>query len=354
MSLHTEPTAPPDVETIAGYPVHPAARLLPPPSEEEYKRLRDDIAEHGLRIPITVTLGDDGHVLILDGRSRARACKELGLDIPQLPTTFVNRDALQRYFGRSVGLDDCFRLATIDEERDLVAAVLSLNAARRHLTGDQIIALYLQANAVKLEVEKQAAQAAQKANLKRGAARPEGSTVSPSGKAAAKIAKAIGKSESAVKRVQRVQKDAPEKLADLAAGKVSAAQVLKERKAVKSDVNGVAYLDSRGRRRPKLPLSDRMKRISWGIETGIEVLGGILIDARKQGYRDFPLLIQKATTWRSMLDAVLDLAQREPCPTEADLRAILNPDDDPADNEAEPEPAVPEAPGDPAAGEFKP
>jgi hypothetical protein len=117
----------------------------------------------------------------------------------------------------------------------------------------------------------------------------------------------------------------------------SAATMLKgkaTKRATKSDEHGVSYRDSLGRRRPRQPIQDRMERISWGMETGIEVLGGILIDARNQGYRDFPLLIQKATTWRSMLDAVLDLAQREPCPTEADLKAILNPDN----GDPEPEP----------------
>jgi hypothetical protein len=111
---------------------------------------------------------------------------------------------------------------------DPTAFVLSMNAARRHLTGDQVIALYMQANAVTIEAEKAAGRVTQQANLKKGPARPEGSTVSPSGKTAARIGKALGKSASAVKRVQRVQKVAPERMPEVVRGEISAARVLKK------------------------------------------------------------------------------------------------------------------------------
>jgi hypothetical protein len=52
-------------------PVHPAAALLPEMSDDEYQRLKADIAAHGLLDPI-VTL--DGQ--LLDGRHRERACLE--------------------------------------------------------------------------------------------------------------------------------------------------------------------------------------------------------------------------------------------------------------------------------------
>jgi len=179
--------------------IHPAAILLPDPTTEEYERLKEDIRQNGLRLPVVLT--PDGR--ILDGRTRVRACAELGIP-------YITRDA------------------TMDEMLDPVAFVLSMNAARRHLTGDQVIALYLDADKAKIEADKQAAKATQRANLKQGAARPEGSTVSPSGKTAAKIAKTLGKSESAVKRVQRVKKVAPERFAELAKGNASAAEILKQ------------------------------------------------------------------------------------------------------------------------------
>jgi hypothetical protein len=203
-----------DPETIAGYKVHPAALLLPDPSPADYERLKADIKAHGLRELIALTPDDQ----ILDGRSRARACAELGIEV-------ITESRIEHGVSK-------MRTAEYLDEDDQVAYVLSMNAARRHLTGDQIIAVYLQANAPKLEAEKLAAKAIQQANLKKGVAQPEteSTTVKPSGKTAEKIAKAVGKSKSAVERMLKVQQDAPEKMADVAAGRTSATKVLQESK----------------------------------------------------------------------------------------------------------------------------
>jgi hypothetical protein len=208
-----ESTAVPETtEMIGDYRVHPAANLLPDPTPEEYERLKADIKEHGLLEPILLVgavaryglmhVEDEQAVSILDGRSRARACHELGIKVS----------------------------TEWDDGTNPVGTVLSLNAARRHLAGDQIIALYLKANAAKLEAEKQEAKVAQQTGLKKGSTRPVSTTVKPTGKMAEKIAKAVGKSKSAVERVQRVQKVAPERMADVAAGRASAGEVLKESK----------------------------------------------------------------------------------------------------------------------------
>jgi hypothetical protein len=74
-------------------------------------------------------------------------------------------------------------------------------------------------------------QRSQKVRASRDALTP---TVAPrrgkrgEGKAAAKVAKKIGVSTKTVERVQKVQKVAPEKVADVAAGKTSAVEVLRE------------------------------------------------------------------------------------------------------------------------------
>lgn len=175
--------------------IHPAARLLPEPTAEEYERLKEDIRKNGLRVPII--LAADGR--ILDGRSRIRACTELDI----------------RY---------ATKVATLDEMLDPPAFVLSMNAVRRHLLADQIVAIYLEANALKVEADQKAAQAAQQANLKKGDVREL--HLKPSGKTSDKIARTTGVSRSTVERVQKVAKKAPERLADVAKGTVSAVKVL--------------------------------------------------------------------------------------------------------------------------------
>lgn len=177
--------------------IHPAAALLPDPTTGEYERLKEDIRKNGLRVPVVLTADDR----ILDGRSRHRACQELGITMTS-------------------------RTTTMTEETNPIGFVLSMNAARRHLARDQLVALYLVHNADTIEADQKAAQAAQQANLKKGNAREL--PVKPSGKTSAKIAKATGVSRSTVERVQKVVKKAPERLEDVATGKVSAIKVLEE------------------------------------------------------------------------------------------------------------------------------
>jgi hypothetical protein len=83
---------------------HLLANRFPPPSEPEYQQLKDDIDVNGQRVAIVTFQGS-----ILDGRSRYRACLELGVE------------PIVREF---------------DEERDgsPLLFVISMNFARRHLT----------------------------------------------------------------------------------------------------------------------------------------------------------------------------------------------------------------------------
>ncbi len=54
---------------------HPAADILPNMADDEFEKLKDDIAQHGL---IQEIVRYDGQ--ILDGRHRYRACLEIGLE----------------------------------------------------------------------------------------------------------------------------------------------------------------------------------------------------------------------------------------------------------------------------------
>jgi ParB-like chromosome segregation protein Spo0J len=102
-------------ESLTGK-AHPLLEVFPALDPDALADLRDDILEHGLRVPITVTTGG----VILDGRARFRACREIA--------------------GSRRVLPDRTRLAidVVDLDQDQQAAlVLTLNAHRRHLTTGQ-------------------------------------------------------------------------------------------------------------------------------------------------------------------------------------------------------------------------
>jgi hypothetical protein len=54
---------------------HPLADIFPLMSEDEYRRLKADIAQNGLRLPLTLYEGK-----ILDGRNRYSVCVDLGIE----------------------------------------------------------------------------------------------------------------------------------------------------------------------------------------------------------------------------------------------------------------------------------
>lgn len=89
-------------------PSHPLAELFPPLAPDEYAALRDSIRANGQREPIT--LHRDGR--IIDGRHRALACAELGIEVAS--RTFDGPDA------------------------DILQFVLDLNKNRRHLNPSQL------------------------------------------------------------------------------------------------------------------------------------------------------------------------------------------------------------------------
>ena len=55
--------------------IHPAADAFPMMDAGRYAELMEDIRDHGLRVPIVLYEG-----MILDGRNRASACAELGIE----------------------------------------------------------------------------------------------------------------------------------------------------------------------------------------------------------------------------------------------------------------------------------
>jgi hypothetical protein len=62
------------LDPAARYEPHPAARILPPLTQQEFARLLDDIRENGQRAPIIMQ-----NDLVVDGRHRLLACQRLGI-----------------------------------------------------------------------------------------------------------------------------------------------------------------------------------------------------------------------------------------------------------------------------------
>jgi ParB-like chromosome segregation protein Spo0J len=116
-------------ETIAGYPVHPAALLFPLMEEAELQQLADDIRAHGQREPVVLL-----NLAVLDGRNRLLACERAGIQ-----PLFTHR--------------------TDGQVPDAVAYALAANIYRRHLTPSQRAAIAAEAS---LLVEEQRARERQR------------------------------------------------------------------------------------------------------------------------------------------------------------------------------------------------
>jgi ParB-like chromosome segregation protein Spo0J len=194
--------------------VHPAAEAFPLLQGPPFEELVADVAQHGLRNPIT--LHPDGS--ILDGRNRWRACQEAGV-APKF-VTFEGADS------------------------DVVAFVVSQNITRRHLDESQ-----------------RAMVAARLANLKpqdtlrRGPVPPIGGT----GVTEAQAARLLNVGERTVQRARKVQENGvPELVAAVERGEVSvsaAAAVAElpkaEQRQATDEPDRVAALAAELRRRPR-------------------------------------------------------------------------------------------------------
>ena len=169
--------------------IHPAAELFPLMQGDEFDSLVESIRDQGLREAVWLT--KDG--ALLDGRNRVRACQAAGV-----------KPEFRQYDGD-----------------DPVQFVWDMNVNRRHLTETQVAVARLKADGITAEIKA--------AGLVRRPGRPAASETNlqggsiPKGRTASEIAaKSIGVSKATVERVSRVLKDAPELVADMEAGKLSA------------------------------------------------------------------------------------------------------------------------------------
>jgi hypothetical protein len=170
------------------YHIHPAAKLLPPMTDEEYANLKADIKAHGLREPITTLprKDQDARPMVLDGVHRLRACQEVGVAL---------------------------RFVQLVDPVDPVSYVVSRNVHRRHLTAGQraMFGVKLLPGLERAAKERQRAGGRAKGSEK----------VRDAGKATDKAAAVVGVSPRYVETAKVLAADAPKLANQVMKGELS-------------------------------------------------------------------------------------------------------------------------------------
>jgi ParB-like chromosome segregation protein Spo0J len=199
---------------------------------DEFAALKEDIRQHGVKVPILVHGGQ-----ILDGRHRFRACRELGIPCRTM-----------EWNGHDPWLE-----------------VQSRNLLRRHLAKEQIYAIRKLALQQFPELAEPiaAARAAARARRAQAKGRPRGEkAVSKSDDAretADVIGAFVGVSGTTVKRVDRLARQAPTLLPKVAAGEISARRALRDLKEASRPAPRVP-----GREESHVARLQRLVRAEWG------------------------------------------------------------------------------------------
>jgi len=193
-------------ENKFNYKIHPLGELFPEMPPDEFKKLKNDIELHGQQEPIVVS--EDGLVL-LDGRHRLRACRELGIE-----------PRVERFNKHTGGTRQ-------SSESDFI---WSMNVLRRHLKDDQRAAI----GHKWADAEREAAKERQKQHGGTAPGKPKGNTFGESAKSVhtrEAIAKKAHVSEHKVRQVETVAKHAPELLPKVESGQMTLKDAEKEAKA---------------------------------------------------------------------------------------------------------------------------
>jgi DNA modification methylase len=176
--------------------IHELANLIPTMSDDEYRELVKDITANGLLEPIMLYEGK-----VLDGRHRYRACMEIGL-LPEYEE-YTGKDALQY--------------------------VISKNVSRRHLNETQ-----------------RSIVASRLANMERGGDRPsrsdsnfDSANLHVGNISQPEAAQMLNVSPRTVATVKAVEREAPELIPQMEAGKMSANEAYKEVKKKRKDFGKV-------------------------------------------------------------------------------------------------------------------
>jgi N6-adenosine-specific RNA methylase IME4/ParB-like chromosome segregation protein Spo0J len=168
-----------------GLRLHPQAGLVPAMSEAEFASLRADLAQRGILTPLEVTC--EG--VVLDGRARLRAARELGLeDVPVLV------------------------IAPEDEVQHMILAALQ----RRHLSASQRALLVLELHSYADLTG--AGKKRSRANLRQNT---EGATLPPRGKTRELLARLAGVGDRTLQDAALVQAHDEDLLARVKDGRLA-------------------------------------------------------------------------------------------------------------------------------------
>ena len=107
-------------------PFHPLADMFPPMTEAEFSDLVADIDKHSLRQEIDTWQG-----MILEGRHRALACQQLGIEPKYHERWFSDDDGARAYV---ISQNIHRRHLTVEQKRDVIAALLKANPSKSDLT----------------------------------------------------------------------------------------------------------------------------------------------------------------------------------------------------------------------------
>lgn len=162
---------------------HPAAEIFPLMSEDQFVKLVEDIAEHGLLEPIGIYEGR-----ILDGRNRYQACLRLGVDPSYEPIQLG--------------------------EMSPIEYALSKNLHRRHLNSAQRAALAL---ALLPALSEEASERQRWAGKK---SQSEHISDPDKGEAAEKAALLVGLGSSTIEKAIAIQKRAPDVVEKMRTGEI--------------------------------------------------------------------------------------------------------------------------------------
>jgi ParB-like nuclease domain len=241
---------------------HPFADLFPEMTDDEFRELKADIAEHGQIDPI---ITHDGQ--IVDGRHRYRACTELGLP-----------PKVEEWTGQG---------------GSLLTFVISKNAKRRQLTKSQLACIAVDVKRVlEKEIAAESIPRLVESGRKGGKAESKhfgnnaevlSDKKAPKRDARKEAAKTVGVAERYISDVERIKEQSPEVFEAVKAGSVTISRAMKDLDKTKPnksmslpEVEVEQFLKALAEVKARLP-KDRLADLAARLVT---VGGEILRDAR--------------------------------------------------------------------------